>query len=281
MLGISTQGYYKHKIRVCEQDILTSSIVMYCKYIRQSENLPKSGYRELYELCRSYFRDKFTIGRDRFYDILRSNSLMLKKKRHCPRTTDSSHGYRLYDDLVNTSPKLYPARNGALVVSDITYVYTSEGFAYLSLVTDAYSRYVVGYSLNRSLDAEGPLKAINQAIDTYRSYDIDIDNMIHHSDRGVQYASKEYTGTLRAHNIRISMTQSGDPIHNALAERMNNTLKNSWMFNKGDLDFEQTEYAVGRAVEMYNKARPHKALDMRTPLELLSGKPLNPLIDRM
>lgn len=105
--------------------------------------------------------------------------------------------------------------------------------------------------------------------------------MIHHSDRGVLYASKEYTGTLRAHNIRISMTQSGDPLHNALAERMNNTIKNGWMFNKGDLDFEQTEYAVSRAVEMYNKARPHKALDMRTPLELLSGKAQNPLIDRM
>lgn len=111
------------------------------------------------------------------------------------------------------------------MVCDITYVYTLEGFAYLSLVTDAYSRYIVGYCLSRTLETEGPLNAINQAIDTYHRYGINISNMIHHSDRGIQYASKEYTKTLLSNNIRISMTQTGDPLHNAIAERMNNTLK--------------------------------------------------------
>lgn len=247
-------------------------------YIRDEGRLPRAGCRELYELCRQYFKEKFTIGRDRFYDILRSNGLMLRKKRHRPRTTMSAHGYRLYEDLVNTSPRFIPQRSGSLVVSDITYVYTSEGFAYLSLVTDAYSRYVVGHHLSRSLESEGPLKAIRQAIDTYRSYGISTEGMIHHSDRGIQYASKAYTRTLESNHVRISMTQTGDPLHNALAERMNNTLKNEWLFNEGNLNFEQAKEAINRAVEMYNKARPHHALGMKTPLEVMTGKGNNPLM---
>ena len=135
LLGISAQGYYKHDYASNEADILSASIVLYCLYVRQKERLPKAGCRELYTLCREYFREKFTIGRDRFYNVLRSNSLMLRRTRYRPRTTDSRHGYRLYRDLVNTSPKYTPADNGRLVVADITYIYTREGFAYLSLVT--------------------------------------------------------------------------------------------------------------------------------------------------
>lgn len=136
---------------------------MYCNYIRSSQRLPKAGCRELYELCKLYFKDRFIIGRDRFYDILRSNNLMLRKKRYHPRTTNSNHNYLLYNDLLNTIPKYTPLQNGRLAVSDITYIYAQNGFAYLSLITDAYSRYIVGH----------------------------------------QYASKEYTNTLLNNKIRI------------------------------------------------------------------------------
>lgn len=279
LLGVSAQGYYKHDYASNEADILSASIVLYCLYVRQKERLPKAGCRELYTLCREYFREKFTIGRDRFYNVLRSNSLMLRRTRYRPRTTDSRHGYRLYRDLVNTSPKYTPAGNGRLVVADITYIYTREGFAYLSLVTDAYSRYIVGYCLSRSLDAEGPLKAMYMALETYRAYGISTEGMIHHSDRGVQYASKQYTDLLLSQGIRISITQTGDPLHNALAERMNNTLKNGWLFNEGDMDFRQAEEAVSKSVAMYNNARPHKALGMKTPMEIFSGRGGNPLME--
>lgn len=250
---------------------------MYCNFIRQSDHLPKSGCRELYELCRLYFKEKFTIGRDRFYDILRANDLMLRRKRYRPRTTTASQNYRLYPDLLNTVPKYVPPGNGKMVVSDITYVYTTNGFAYLSLVTDAHSRYIVGARLHYSLETTGPLEALKQAIATYHRFDIDTTGMIHHSDRGVQYASKEYTDTLRSNGIRISMTQTGDPLHNALAERMNNTLKNGWLFNDGNLTFEQAKDAISKAIRMYNEARPHKALDMRTPQEIFCGTAKNPL----
>ena len=279
LFGISRQGYYKHDSRKNETDVLSSSIVHYCNYIRRPDNLPKSGCRELYALSKEYFKDRFVIGRDRFYDILRSNGLMLRKKKYHPRTTDSKHGYRIYDDLLNTTPKYVPAGNGRLVVSDITYVYTNEGFAYLSLITDAYSRFIVGYSLHRTLDTGGPLAALRMALNTYRSYGIDVRNMIHHSDRGVQYASREYTDMLRSNNIRISMTQTGDPLHNALAERMNNTLKNSWLFNNGELTFEETGRAIDNAVRMYNEARPHSSIGMRTPRQVISGEAKNVLVN--
>ena len=278
LFGISRQGYYKHQEQKSEMDILSSSVVLYCKAVREHDNLPRAGCRELCELCRKHFREKFTMGRDHFYNLLRSNDLMLRKRRYRPRTTNSCHNYKLYGDLLNTTPKLRPSRNGELVVSDITYVYVKEGFAYLSLITDAFSRYIVGYSLSRTLDRNGPLKALKDALKLYSSYRIDTKGLIHHSDRGVQYASYEYTDMLKANGIRISMTQTGDPLHNALAERMNNTLKNSWLFNDGALSFEQAKAAIDKSISMYNCARPHSSLGMRTPMELLSGVEKNPLI---
>lgn len=264
-----------------EVDILSSSIVLYCKYLREYNNLPKSGCRELYELCRQYFKEKFVIGRDRFYDILRANGLMLRKRRYRPRTTDSKHRFRIYDDLVNTHPKMVPEDNGQLVVSDITYVCIKEGFAYLSLVTDAFNRSIMGHSLSRSLEKDGPIAALGDALGLYRELHIDTGSLIHHSDRGVQYASWEYVNLLKSNGIRISMTQTGDPLHNALAERMNNTLKNGWLFNDGNMSFDQAKEAIDRAVVMYNTARPHKALSMKTPMEILTGKNVNPLLSPM
>ena len=277
LLGISRQGYYKHQEQKSEMDILSSSVVLYCKAVREHDNLPKAGCRELCELCRKHFREKFTMGRDQFYNLLRSNDLMLRRRRYRPRTTNSNHNYKLYEDLLNTTPKLRPSRNGELVVSDITYVYVKEGFAYLSLITDAFSRYIVGYSLSRTLERNGPLRALEGALKLYSSYGIDTKGLIHHSDRGVQYASHEYTDMLKANNIRISMTQTGDPLHNALAERMNNTLKNGWLFNNGEMDFEQAKAAINNAICMYNCARPHSSLGMRTPKEILTGEDSNPL----
>lgn len=276
LLGISRQGYYRHSQKKEETDILISSIVIYCIHARKE--LPSSGCRELYHLCRAYFGEKFTLGRDRFYDVLRSNSLMLKKKRFRPRTTDSRHPYRIYSDLLNTSPKFVAQENCRMVVADITYVLTKEGFAYLSLLTDAYSRAIVGYALSRTLETNGPLKALKCALEFYDSYHFQVRNLIHHSDRGVQYASKEYVATLKQNGISISMTQTGDPLHNALAERMNNTIKNGWLFEYEDCTFEETCRGVDRAVYNYNWMRPHQAIGMKTPIQMVCQEVTNPLL---
>jgi len=278
LLGISRWGYYKHDEKENEESILITSIVLYCNYIRAPDNLPMAGCRELLELCRQYFGEKFTLGRDRFYDVLRANGLMLRRKRCKPRTTDSRHNNRIYPDLLNTVPKLVAAHAGHLVVADITYVYCSEGFGYLSLLTDAYSRYIVGWCFHETLETDGPVRALEMAFGCYAGFGVDITRLIHHSDRGVQYTSQTYVALLVAAKARISMTQTGDPLHNALAERMNNTVKNSWLFNNGELDFIATGGSIANAIRMYNTARPHQALGMRTPLEVMTGRADNPLL---
>ena len=250
LLGISRWGYYKHDEKEDEEAVLITSVVLYCHYIRAPDNLPKSSCRELLDLCRQYFGVKFTLGRDRFYDVLRANGLMLRRKRHRPKTTNSNHNNRIWPDLLNTTPKLVARYAGHLVVADITYVYCSEGFGYLSLLTDAYTRYIVGWCFHKTLETDGPLKALTMALECYAGFGIDLSELIHHSDRGVQYTSQVYIEMLLSINARISMTQTGDPLHNALAERMNNTMKNSWLFNNGDLDFINTGGSIGNSIYM-------------------------------
>lgn len=118
------------------------------------------------------------------------------------------------------------------------------------------------------------------ALACYQDFGIDTSCLIHHSDRGIQYASSAYVEILRRKEIRISMTQTGNPLHNALAERMNNTLKNGWIFNNGDFTFEEAKIRIENAVRIYNTARPHQALQMRTPLELMTEDAENPLLER-
>ena len=168
---------------------------------------------------------------------------------------------------LNTTPKLHPARFGELCVTDITYVATSSGWAYLSLVTDAASRLIVGWCLHPTLERQGPIKALSMAIDFYRKYNVELSQLIHHSDRGVQYCCNEYVDKLKSLGIQISMTQSGDPLHNALAERMNNTLKNGWLFSTEDKSLQQVRRLTKKAIELYNTFRPHQSLQMRTPME--------------
>ena len=155
------------------------------------------------------------------------------------------------------------------VIADITYVATCQGWAYLSLLTDAGSRTIVGYALCKTLEAEGSLKALRMAMGFYNRYNVDLSSLIHHSDRGVQYCSKLYVGMLKKHHINISMTQCGDPLHNALAERMNNTIKNGWLFDCEDDSFEQLDKRIADAIYAYNYLRPHQGIQMKTPMEYI------------
>jgi len=263
--GITRQGYYKHVNRRVEIDILTSSIVLYCNELRKI--MPKAGMRELYACCIRKFGDKMVIGRDQCYRILRANGLSQRTKRMRPRTTISNHNYYIYPDLLNVTPKFVATDLGAMAVADITYVSTREGWAYLSLLTDAASRAIVGYAFCKTLETEGPIKALKMAIEFYNEHNMDLSNLIHHSDRGVQYCSNLYVDILKENQINISMTQCGDPLHNALAERMNNTIKNGWLFDCADESFEQLSKRIDDAVYAYNYVRPHQGIQMKTPME--------------
>lgn len=230
--------------------------------------MPRAGMRELYNMCCRHFGDKMTIGRDQCYNLFRSNGLVLRKKKR-PRTTDSRHKFYIYPDRLNVTPKLVAQRFGELVVADITYVATNDNWAYLSLLMDAATRMIVGHKLYPTLETAGPLAALHQALAFYKGKEVDLQHLIHHSDRGIQYCSNTYVKNLKTNNISISMTQTGDPLHNAMAERLNNTIKNGWLFDCEGKSFSEVESLINKAVDVYNNDRPHQALGMRTPRQAM------------
>ena len=130
---------------------------------------------------------------------------------------------------------------------------------------------IVGYKLFPTLETAGPMAALEMALEFYKEYGVELSLLIHHSDRGIQYCSNQYVSRLKESGIQISMTQTGDPLHNALAERMNNTIKNGWLFECGDKPFEKVEELVAKAVDVYNNIRLHQALGMKTPAKALKG----------
>ena len=197
------------------------------------------------------------MGRDAFFELLRDNGLLVRRKRYRVRTTFSSHRFRKYPDLRSD---LVPERPNQLWVSDITYIRIKDDFAYLSLVTDAYSRKIIGFGVSHDLSTDNCLIALKMALST-RLTD---KPLIHHSDRGTQYCSKAYTELLKRKGIDISMTQSGNPRDNAIAERVNGILKMEFLDRKFD-NINQAYKAVKSAINIYNNARPHSSLDMLTP----------------
>ena len=199
------------------------------------------------------------IGRDMFFGLLEANGLLIRKrKRNKPRTTFSGHRYKKHPDLIKD---LTLSRADELWVSDITYIHLpKKSFAYLSLVTDAYSRKIVGFCLHATLNAQGPLKALEMAA-SVRTTDRPL---IHHSDRGIQYCCTAYVDKLTHNGIAISMTQSGDPRDNAIAERVNGILKQELLKHVYP-GIRQARQEVTAAIDIYNRLRPHSSIDMMTP----------------
>jgi transposase InsO family protein len=182
-----------------------------------------------------------------------------KRKRSRPQTTFSSHWLRKYSNLIIG---LVPQAANQLWVSDITYIQLEEGFAYLSLITDAYSHKLVGFYLSQDLSAGGCIRALEMALKNNPVRQ----GLIHHSDRGLQYCSYGYVKRLQEHSIAISMTQKGDPLENALAERVNGILKDE-LLETTYATFSQAQVAVATAISIYNHQRPHSSVDMLTPVE--------------
>ena len=188
--------------------------------------MPKIGTRKLYSLLQVQFRETgIKLGRDGFFELLRENHLLQKCKKRYIQTTNSKHMFRKYPNLVR---EIKIDRTEQVWVSDITYVRTEQGFCYLSMITDAYSRKIVGSAVSNSLSTEICSRALEEALRGRKSKT----KLIHHSDRGIQYCSKEYVGLLESNGIEISMTENGDPYENALAERMNRTIKEEF-FGEG------------------------------------------------
>ena len=182
------------------------------------------------------------------------------KRRRRYKTTDSRHHYRKYPNLI---ADVVPSRPNEIWVSDITYVETDEGVCYLSLITDTYSHKIVGWAVGPTLETVYPLNALKMALATID--DVTASRLIHHSDRGCQYCSNEYVSELKKRHVNISMTQSGDPLENAIAERANGILKVEWLYKMRITTRDEFRSILDRIIDFYNTQRPHMSIGMQPP----------------
>ena len=223
--------------------------------------MPRIGGVKLRKMLIKELPEDLHLGRDAFLTLLRDNKLLIRARRYRVKTTDSNHWLRKYPNLIR---EFTPNKPHQLWVSDITYVETDQGFKYLFLITDAYSRKIIGWCLGDTMESNHAVKALSMALWQLPEK---VTEIIHHSDRGVQYCSGKYVQKLKKRGIRISMTENGDPLENAIAERINGILKTEWL---NELKLKSKIIAkkeIGRIIEIYNTKRPHSSLDMMKPEE--------------
>jgi transposase InsO family protein len=257
LFGISRQAHYKRlhaEIGRAARYQVAQAMVQQVR-LRQ----PKVGTRKLYFLLKSQFvQAGLKLGRDGLFDALRRARMLVQPKRCYRKTTNSKHWMHKHSNLVKARPK--PAAAEQLWVADITYIETRETTGYLSLVTDAYSRRIMGYHLHANLHTDGVLKAWNMALRDRRTEH----QLVHHSDRGLQYCADSYQQVHHRHGVLCSMTDGYDCYQNALAERVNGILKTELLTTMPQ-NLEQAAIMVQEAVHIYNCERPHTALQYKTP----------------
>ena len=215
LFGRSKQAFYQHHRKSDDNGTDKERILLYIKEIR--EKLPGCGVRKIYEILRRYYQTCH-IGRDRLFDLLREEGLLIRKRRRKKRTTYSDHHLRVYPNAI---ADVIPVRPNEIWVSDITYLQYLDKDHYLFLVTDAYSHKIVGWALSDNMKVDNAVRALRMALRQRK----DKEHLIHHSDRGSQYASYKYMRLLKRNGIMPSMTENGDPRENAIAERVNGILK--------------------------------------------------------
>jgi putative transposase len=261
--GMSRQNYYKGR-HVRRRRQIDETVVL--SLVRRERGLqPKLGTRKLHHMLRDELTDSgVSLGRDSLFGVLRRNKMLIPRRRRYCRTTDSRHDFKTYSNLLKNAILSGP---GAAMVSDITYIRTDEGFLYLSLVMDAYSRAVVGWDCGDTLEAVGCIRALKMAMRSGYGR-----GAIHHSDRGVQYCCGDYISCLRRRGVRVSMTEVNHCYENAAAERLNGILKQEYGLGDCFASKAQAQRAVAEAVEMYNWLRPHTTLGFKVPMAVHGGQ---------
>jgi len=264
--GFSRQAYYRGRAREQHRKERDEQALEAVQELRR--DLPRLGTRKLYHEQYARFR-ALGLGRDLLFALLRREGLLIQRRRRSAQTTDARHGFGVADNLLldpKTGVAYRPVRPNEVFVADITYVETIEGFRYAALVTDAYSRKIVGFDLSASLSVEGSLRALEMALSQTTKRERCC--LIHHADRGVQYCCRAYRQRLARVGARASMSATGDPYENALAERVNGILKMELGLDALFLSEAQARRALKQAVRLYNERRPHLSLAYRKPSEV-------------
>jgi transposase InsO family protein len=226
---------------------------------------PMIGVRKLQkQINKKRKQTHISVGRDQLYDILRKHGLLIARKHNYVKTTQSYHRFRVYKNLIK---ELEITRADQVYVSDITYITTLDGFCYLSLITDLFSRKIVGYCLSQSLSIEGCLKALKMALKSAEHPE----KLIHHSDRGIQYCSHAYVELLQDNQVKISMTEDKHVYENAVAERINGILKTEFLLGETLRSFTVAKQLVAEAVKIYNNERLHLSLNYETPNDVYNA----------
>jgi putative transposase len=255
--GLKRDAYYKYKARDDKRLKLEQQIISIVKKRRKS--LPREGVRKLTKsLDIDFNKANIKVGRDTLFNVLRKYQMLTLRKKTSARTTNSYHRFYKYNNIIKDVKVIRPNQ---VWVSDITYVRTIKGFCYLALITDVHSRKIVGYDLSDSLELKGCVRALNKAI--YQAKNIN--GLIHHSDRGIQYCSNVYTQILKKKKIDISMTEENHCYENAMAERVNGILKDEFYLDQTFDNVAHAKRATKNAINLYNEIRLHLSLDYKTP----------------
>ena len=254
LFGYTKQAYYQNISRKCiaeAKDDITLQLVLEIR-----KDMPKLGTRKIHYIL----RDKYDvdIGRDHLFDIMRDNDLLSRKHKRKYKTTYSAHNLRTYPNAIID---VVPSRPNEIWVSDITYIIFGYTFKFLFLITDAYSKKIIGWKYSDSLATDNAIFALKMALKQRKGKE----HLIHHSDRGTQYCASRYIALLAKHKILPSMTESGDPRENGIAERVNGILKQEFIEQCHDITIENAESKIAMMIEIYNNKRPHLSLGMLTP----------------
>jgi putative transposase len=259
LFGKTRHAYYDALWR--KENSLVKEDIILQEVLNIRKRLPSLGTRKLHHVLQPRLAlHKINIGRDYLFDLLAEHNLLIRRRKRKIITTDSRHWMRKYSNLIKPITVTRPEQ---IWVSDITYIKMINQWGYLSLITDAYSRKIMGYNFRNDLAAEGCIAALQMALNN-KVYN---EPLIHHSDRGSQYCSQQYIKLLLENNIAISMTENGDPYENALAERMNGIIKTEFNLYNTQLGFEQTGKLIEKSINAYNSLRPHASCDYMTPDE--------------
>jgi len=259
LLGVNRQVYYRAKKSVLHKQSIAQQVINMVRSIRNL--MPQLGTRKLYHILEKELKP-LKVGRDKLFRILKANHMLIKPKKSYHITTDSHHRFRKHKNIVSNIDILRPEQ---IWVSDITYIGNRTNPCYLSLITDAYSKKIMGYNVSNSLNMNGSIKALGMALKN-RKYKKE--PLVHHSDRGLQYCSNEYQNLLEINNIKTSMTEKHDPYENAIAERINGILKQEFDIAKYNSSIKIKQKLVKNAVEIYNHIRPHLSNYMLTPIQM-------------
>lgn len=264
--GITRQAYYQNNWEGISTTIEEDLIVQKVKNIRKNHR--KMGTRKLYEILQPFMLEhNIKIGRDALFNMLSANYLLVRKRKRRIQTTNSYHWLRKYPNLIR---EFVPTAINQLWVSDITYWKLKEDHVYISFITDAYSHKIVGYQVAETLEAIESIHALQMALSALEA-ESNL-QLTHHSDRGIQYCSHAYVKLLQDYNIKISMTENGDPLENAIAERVNGIIKDEYLETYDIENIKEAKELLQAVVDLYNNERPHMSIGNFTPNHIHQSK---------